>query len=423
MIIRFSAENFSSIRAKQELTLVASSLKDLPDSLINLEQLNYNLLPVAAIYGANASGKTNVIRALQYISLAVNNSHRNWEPGKAIWRKPFALDGFPSRPSSFEVEFILEGIRYRYGFTLDSQKINEEWLDAYPNGKPQQWFFRTEIPERKFSFGRNLPGEVEKNRAIEGLTRPNSLFLSAAAQNNHGSLIPIYDFLTKGIVFSFGRFIGEEMEEMCKEEKYRSVFLQYIRAADLGITGLRTEQSEMSDEMKRLYSAMREALPKPAEVEFPTKVTRTLFQHRGQEESQMELDVHEESDGTAAYFSLLGPIVRTLEAGGVLCIDELDSSLHPLLALELVRMFNDRQRNPRGAQLIFNTHDTNLLDNSLLRRDQIWFTEKDSSGATHLYPLSDFKLRKSENLKRGYLQGRYGAVPFLEHDLVLRDKD
>src|SRR5271157_620072 len=162
MIIRFSAENFCSIREKQELTLVASSLKDLPDSLINLEQLNYNLLPVAAIYGANASGKTNVIRALQYISLAVKNSHRNWEPGKGIWRKPFALDGFPNRPSSFEVEFILEGIRYRYGFTLDSQKINEEWLDAYPNGKPQQWFTRSETPERKFSFGRNLPGEAEK---------------------------------------------------------------------------------------------------------------------------------------------------------------------------------------------------------------------------------------------------------------------
>ena len=417
MIIRFSAENFRSIREKQELTLVASSLKDLPDSLINLEQLNYNLLPVAAIYGANASGKTNVLRALQFMTSVVENSQRDWKPDEEIPRNPFALDDSPKRLSSFEIEFMLKGVRYRYGFTLDSQKINEEWLDAYPNGKQQEWFSRSETPARKFSFGRNLPGEGEKNRTIESLTRPNSLYLSAAAQNNHEGLLPVYDFLTKGIVFSFNRrshiqFWGE-MTEMLQEEKIKRDLLQCIRAADFGINGLRTEEYKIPDEMKTEVLKM-----------FGGKVpNRILIQHIGQGSSRIELDITEESEGTMAYLSLLGPILKTLESGGVLCIDELDSSLHPLLALELVRMFNDHKSNPRGAQLIFNTHDTNLLDQSLLRRDQIWFTEKDTGGATRLYPLSDFKPRQNENLKRGYLQGRYGAIPFLEHERLSQDKD
>jgi AAA15 family ATPase/GTPase len=211
-------------------------------------------------------------------------------------------------------------------------------------------------------------------------------------------------------------------EEMCSEDKYRGLILQYVKAADLGIAGLRTEQEEYDDLAKKIWTVINEAMAEKSKIGAPPKRTKTLFQHRGKGESQVELESRNESDGTVAFFSLLGPVARTLESGGVFCVDELDSSLHPLLALELVRMFND-SRNPRGAQLIFNTHDTNLLDSSLLRRDQIWFTEKDSSGATHLYPLSDFKPRKNENLERGYLQGRYGAVPFLERDLVSQDKD
>jgi uncharacterized protein len=417
MIIRFSAENYRSIREKQELTLVASSIKDSSDSLIRIEQGKYRLVPVSAIYGANASGKTNVIRSLHFISQAVENSQRNWEPGKGIPRVPFALDDSISRQSAFEIEFMTLGVRYRYGFILDSKTVLEEWLYAYPTGKQQQWFTRIEAPNRNFSFGRNLPGE--KNRAIEGLTRPDSLYLSAAAQNNHEALMPIYNFLVNDIRFSPVR--GPDLrvtQEMCSEDRYRQTILQQLKTADLGIDGMRAEHEEMDEATKNIVSAIRKEIPGLPEDAFQGKLTRTLFRHRGQGESQAELGIQDESDGTIAYFSLLGPVVKTLEIGGVLCVDELDSSLHPLLALELVRSFNDRKRNPLGAQLIFNTHDTNLLDRSLLRRDQVWFTEKDSSGATHLYPLSDFKPRKDENLERGYLQGRYGAIPFLEPDLI-----
>ncbi|MFY9741628.1 MAG: ATP-binding protein, partial [Candidatus Sulfotelmatobacter sp.] len=402
---------------------VASSLKDLPESLIKLES-DYDLLPVAAIYGANASGKTNVIRALHFISNAVENSHRIWEPGRGTVRRPFLFGDWPKKPSSFEVEFALAGIRHRYGFSLDSDKVREEWLYAYPHGKQQRWFTRSEIPERTFSFSRDLPGE--KTRTIEGLTRPNSLYLSAAAENNHESLMPVYNFLVKDLRFSLSReHLSRKTVEMCNDDKYRSLFLQYLKAADLGVLGLRIERTELDDDGKKFVTALRDAMPKRLQGAFEsaTTMSQPWFQHRGQSESPVELSIHNESDGTVAYFSLLGPVVNTLESGGVLCVDELNSSLHPLLALELVRVFNDRKRNPLGAQLIFNTHDTNLLDSSLLRRDQIWFTEKDSSGATHLYPLSDFKPRKNENLERGYLQGRYGAIPFLGSDALPQDKD
>ena len=145
--------------------------------------------------------------------------------------------------------------------------------------------------------------------------------------------------------------------------------------------------------------------------------------HRGANQEEAEFPLAEESAGTAALFSLLVPALSALESGGTLFIDELDSSLHPLLALELVRLFNDEKRNPFGAQLIFNTHDTNLLDRSVLRRDQVWFTEKDSTGASHLYSLTDFKPRRNENFKRGYLQGRYGAIPFIENSTFALESD
>jgi hypothetical protein len=268
-------------------------------------------------------------------------------------------------------------------------------------------------------FGRNLGGE---NRAIEGLTRKNSLYLSAAAQNNHEMLSPIYNYLTKDIRFQLGRVgLPQTTLAMCEDEKQKDMLIKFLTSADLGIIGLRLQQLGADDRTKehlgKIHSVIKdiakELAPK-ATLPDMNLMTHPYFLHQSQSGSYVELPLHDESAGTVAYFWLLGPVVKAIEDGGVLCVDELDSSLHPLLALEVLRLFSDRQRNPHGAQLIFNTHDTNLLNSSVLRRDEIWFTEKDSTGATHLYSLSDFKPRKNENLERGYLQGRYGAVPFME---------
>jgi len=428
MLIRFTFENFLSFKEKQELTLVASPLTELKDSLLGGNGSEYHLLPSAGIYGANASGKTNVLKALRFVSTAVMRSYRNWEPEGGIDRPAFLLDDESrNNPSSFEIEFIVAEVRYRYGFVLDSYRILEEWLYAYPSGKQQTWFTRAEVPSRRFTFSRNLSGE---NRAIENLTRKNSLFLSTAAQNNHQLILPVYNFLARGMKFLMNRqgLPGTTLR-LCEDESHKDLLLKLLTSADLGITGLRLDRAIVEEQMTEpvrkfvldFENLLKEHVTKGEAFDIK-KVTKPLFLHRSQSGASAELAEEYESAGTMAYFWLLGPIVRAIDSGGVLCVDELDSSLHPLLAINVLRLFSDRGRNPRGAQLLFTTHNTNLLSSSALRRDQVWFTEKDPEGASHLYPLSDIRPRKNENLARGYLQGRYGAIPFLESDAALLSK-
>jgi hypothetical protein len=429
MLIRFRVQNHRSIRDQQELSLVASSLKDMPEGLIETPGFDHGLLRVAALYGANASGKTNVLKAIAYMSRAVNSSQRNWKPGGPIPRDPFLLDE-ESRtgPSTFEVDVLVEGVRYEYGFSLNSERILEEWLYAYPSGKRQTWFTRVGAPERNFKFGKNLPGD---NRAIEALTRDNSLFLSAAAQNNHAALLPIYNWFSTSFSFVTGDRgpLQFDTAAMCVDEGHRRAVMQLLTAADLGVVGLDVREvdvfdtTEVPEGAKKFMEAVKAAFATLPDMHFTGKTHKICLRHKSQIEEGVQFSTENESDGTVAFFGLLGPVVRALEAGGTVCIDELDASLHPLLAIEVVRLFNNPKRNPRGAQLIFTTHDTNLLDSSLLRRDQIWFTEKDSAGSTHLYPLSDFKPRKNENLGRGYLQGRYGAVPFVGSTDILKSQE
>jgi uncharacterized protein len=420
MLIRFKVENFRSIDASQELTLVASPLKELPGASIQIQGFSEKLLRVAALYGANASGKTNVLKAFNFVQTAVSDSHRKWSPDQKIERSPFRMSNADERPSTFEIEFFLDKVRYRYGFSLDSEQILEEWLYAYPEGKQQTWFTRdVRKPEKIFNFSRNLPGE---NKAVETLTRKNSLFLSAAAQNNHPLLLPIYNWFTNNMDYVRGPrmpfSVDESTAAFCKE--HREILTRLLATADLGITSFRIDEEEPGEGFKKFAVFFKETFPS-SEAIVPEKIAKLVLLHRGKNRDSVEFPLYDESTGTLAYFALLAPTVKALENGSLLFIDELDSSLHPLLAKEIVKLFNDPKLNPRGAQLIFNTHDTNLLDNSLLRRDQIWFTEKDQQGATHLYALSDFMPRKDENLKRGYLQGRYGAIPFIgELDFELK---
>jgi hypothetical protein len=200
---------------------------------------------------------------------------------------------------------------------------------------------------------------------------------------------------------------------LCAESDFRNVIAKLVSFADLGIAGLETEKQELSPEVEDLASAYH-ALT----IRLPETKLRLL--HRFGDKT-VPLPLDRESGGTIAYLSLLGPVVDALRKGIPLLVDELDASLHPLLAIELIRLFNSPSSNPNGAQLIFNTHDTNLLSSGVLRRDQIWFTEKGPDASSHLFPLSDFKPRRQENLENGYLQGRYGAIPFINpDDFVLR---
>jgi hypothetical protein len=424
MLIQFRVENHRSLRDEQTLSLVAANTgSDGDDCLIRPKGLNEALLPAVALYGANASGKTNVLLALEFMKRAVLDSHRLWEPGAGVPQEPFAFSERQNATSLYEVDVLVADVRYRYGFVLSAQRIEEEWLYAWPNGRKQTWFERE---GDAFDFGRHLGGE---NETIRGLTRSNSLYLSASAQNNHLGLLPLYGWFQALLVKlksspsivdrirgmrpkSVTRMLGglyprapsEGLTIYLGTEEYKKVhaaLLELLRGADTGIVDFRATYHDEGGGLGRSNSG-----------------ASLHFQHQTAGDGDAWLPIEAESAGTVSLLDLALYVFPALWSGGVVGVDELEASLHPKLAGALLRLFCDHQQNPNGAQLIFTTHDTNLLGDALggpsLRRDQIWLTEKDGSGATHLYPLTDFHPRKQENLERGYLQGRYGAVPFLD---------
>lgn len=417
MFLRFRFSNFRSFRDEQELSLIKGPFSDkgsIPRS--GIHPIKESVLPVAAIYGANASGKTNVTRAIEFVAEAVSWSHSRWEPEGPVPYQPFlgAPSGGDPLPSEFEAEFITGAIRFRYGFRLNNVAILEEWLHAYPKGKKQTWFHR--VQGAPIIFSAKLPGA---NKTIETLTRKNSLFLSAAAQNNHEALLPPYQWLT-GLYFVSGNRskFRADTAKLCKSPDYLEQISALISSADLGVVGLKIEMKPVPDQVMKLYTVLKGAI-NPAIIEAPppapAEELHLLHRFEGKE---IPFTPQQESEGTLTLLALLGPVVDALRNGAPLVVDELDASLHPLLSMHLVRLFNSTETNPKNAQLIFNTHDTNLLNSGLLRRDQIWFTEKSFDGSTQLFPLSDFKLRSSENLESGYLTGRYGAIPFINSDPV-----
>ncbi|HSU14764.1 ATP-binding protein [Longimicrobium sp.] len=406
MLIRFRVKNYRSIRDEQEFSLVASTMSELPEAVARPSAFDFGVLRSAALYGPNASGKSTLCSALQFMKSAVTDSHKSWDPGGGISRDPFALDTTSvGEPSSFIVDVSLDNIRYEYGFVVDSSRVLEEWLYAYPKGRRQEWFTRTyDLPD-EFAFSRLLSGE---NRTIAALTRPNSLFLSAAAQNNHQMLSPLHEWFSKQLrVIEAGTFdnLTLEVSERCLDPDYRAKVFDILKSADLGITEIEVLEDDQEG------AARARMLDKMMAVFGSSELASVKLVHRTNGRIPVALPFKGESAGTRTLFALAGAMVEVMTSGGTLVVDELDRSLHPHLALKIVRMFNDPETNPNGAQLIFNTHDTNLLDTELLRRDQIWFTEKGDDGATRLFPLTDFRARKHENLERGYLQGRFGAVP------------
>jgi hypothetical protein len=322
----------------------------------------------------------------------------------------------------FEATFLLDHVRYQYGFQASDDRFLEEWLFAWPSGKKQLWFERE---NQKFKFGDNLRGE---NKTIMEVTRPNALFLSAAVQHNHPQLAPVfawfrsfevinmhegrYPRFTTPVRFAselaLARLLTEESGQRVmfpdddSPESVLEAFRDFLKQADTGIVDVRVEHTKS--------------------VEGPRRIGPRFFLKHQCEDEDAWLPLREESNGTRTLFHIALPILRVLSRGSLLLVDELERSLHPYLARKIVDQFNDPAANPRNAQVVFTTHDTNLLGTMLgepaLRRDQVWLTEKDVAGATVLYPLTDYKPRKVENIERGYLQGRYGAIPFLNSYLV-----
>ena len=405
MLLQLRIANHRSLYEEQTLSFVATG-DEKSERVRHVVGFDEGILPAVAIYGANASGKSNILQGAQFFREAVLESHRRWLPGEGVPLDPFLIGAEP-RASRFELDFLLGGVRHRYGFSARVAGIEEEWLFRWPQGRKQTLFERT---GEQIEFGRNLAGE---NEVVRSLMRTDSLFLSAAAQNNHATLSPIFEFfrtielrMTPGTTLhrdvAFLRATGTQQLTLFEDQRARdkAALLHLLRAADVGITDIRVE--ELGPATDR---AWRQRGP-----------LHIWFQHRGEGDAVAWLPLQVESAGTRTLLEIGARIFPVLRQGTALFVDELEASLHPMLASRILDLFQDPKTNPNGAQLIFTTHDTNLIgtiEASPLRRDQVWFTEKDQGGKTKLYPLSDYKPRKEENLERGYLQGRYGGVPFL----------
>lgn len=421
VLLAFRGANVRSFRDEFELSMVAPprAPKD-PFWEIPWREDNQTVavLPVAAILGANASGKTNVLRAINGMGSFVRRSFRNLNPGEKIPRSRFLLDSISrDAPSRFEVDLVLSGIRYEYGFVITDEEVVEEWAYRFPKGRAALVFHRD---KQEVSIGAALKSGL---RPVRELLRPNSLFLSTAASANNQDLEPLYGWFSRNLLFAESRNRDERQlytAELLRKDKHREAVLALLRAADLGVTNVRTTEPD-PEMQERIVRAARilageEVDDETSDESVQIRAAALTLAHQAAAED-IELDAADESLGTLVWLSLVGPVVDALGRGAVFLADELDASLHPHLISRLIGLFENPETNPHRAQLIFNTHDVTILGDSvhpaLVGREQVWFTEKLSGGRSRLYPLSDFSPRKGEAIARRYLAGRFGATPIL----------
>lgn len=416
MLIEFSVENFKSIKNEARLSLAAGPGKEHRGKNVMIPELKQGvrampLLRSAAIYGANAAGKSNLIRALHAMQQIVRQSGREIGdlPVTPFRFSPESID----RPTTFELVGIVNGMRFQYGFSATAGAVTDEWLYAWPLGRIQFWFERTtdaESGEAKCKFGNKLAGDKEVWRRA---TRRNALLLSTAITLNSEQLRPIFDWFNENLHVSVsGGWGGEFTVQWCEGERKDEV-LQFLRAADFAIDDLRMVKKDFTPDM--LPSDMPADLKDRMKEELSgTELLEIRLRHKTNHGHSLELPLNEESEGTQKIFELAAPWIDTVDNGHVIVLDELHEHLHPALVRFLVNRFHDPGANAKGAQLIFSTHDTSILNQEVFRRDQIWFCERNSRQETSVFPLTDFRPRRGvENLERSYLGGRYGAVPVL----------
>ncbi len=414
MLIQFNVANYRSIRENQTLSMAAT--RDATHQASNCMHTGIPGLPqlvrTAVLYGANASGKSNLILALAFMRSMVETSAVSIREGQTLNISPFRFDSKTvNEPTEFEVTITEDGVRYQYGFELNATRVTKEWLLVYVERKAQRWFERKYDSKKgkdAWYFGTHFLGGKQRHLWSES-TRGNALFLSAAVNLNCEQLRPIFNWFVNKLII-----IGSNTSplpfytmECVKNDVDKSRIVELLQAADLGITDVQVKVQKGQQVQVRLEPGAA-AIESRQEAEIPSA---TLV-HQDNKNNPVELTLEEESHGTQKLFAYAGPILDVLRNGKILIVDELDSSLHQKMVRFLVSLIQNADLNKNHAQLIFTTHNTSLLDGELFRRDQIWFMEKDQEQASRLYPLTDFSPRKGEALERGYLLGRYGALPF-----------
>jgi uncharacterized protein len=424
MLIEFSIGNYRSFKEKVTFSMVAANLvsqdKNLDTNNVFAVDKELSLVKSAAIYGANASGKSNLAKALQFMKWFMVNSSKETQSTEAIGVEKFRLSTeTDDQPSFFEIVFLLDGQQHRYGFTADREKVRSEWLYYVPKTRETKLFDRQ---ADKFDVAKVLKAD-----GIAAKTRDNALFISVSAQFNVNKSEAILNWLILNLDLISGlddtKFFDDTIQNLFRTDIYHEA-IKLIGKFDLSIAGV---GQKLNDADLRLKNAIDSGKDRKEILEIMRGSFRILISDRAIETIHHKFDVNkevvssesfdllaDESAGTQKLFALASLLVDTLKHGQVLIIDEFDARLHPLMSRSIVELFNSNETNPHNAQLIVMTHDTNLLSNKIFRRDQIWFTEKDRYGATDLYSLAEYKVRNDASFESDYIKGKYGAIPYIQ---------
>lgn len=406
MLISFSVSNYKIFKELVRLNMNGASISKSTAAYI-IDAGKFKLLKSVAIYGPNASGKSKLLEAMVFMRDFVINSSKNTQVNEIIQVDPFRLSTTtPNQASSFEMEFLIDGICYRYGFEVTKESVEKEWL-----------FYRPKNVSEKPLFGRvheeiEITSKFKEGKGVEERTRKNALFLSSVAQWNGPIAQKILEWFDKIIFFDGNQDWYDESEtiKLLSNEKYKPLIEGMMKMADLHIDGID------SIEYKDIISSKS-----GKKLSLPGTYEHLVTEHKIFDENQNEVDKtffemdEDESLGTQRFFNLLGLIINVLEKGEILVCDEINMSLHPRLMQAIVLLFNSNKANTRGGQFIFTTHDTNLINTDFLSRDQIYFLEKNRFGFSKLNSLVEFKARKDVNHEREYFGGRYGAIPYIQN--------
>ena len=405
MLIGFSVGNYKSFKETVTLSMVASSIteedKELNENNVFPINDKLNLLKSAAIYGANASGKSNLIAAINFMKWFVLNSSKETQVSDAIDIEPFRLSReTETEPSFFEIVFLLKEKTFRYGFEVNAWQVVSEWLFQADDSEEKMLF------ERDFDNDNYLSDDFPEGQGISEKTRSNALFLSVVAQFNGKISGKILLWFSKNLQLISGlqdKQYRKETLESFENDRHRHDIIEFVKKLDLGIADIQIKKN--ISQKTALFGSLYQAAVKTVHRKYDADGKQTAI-------DLFDIET-QESEGTNKLFALAGFLLDTLRTGKILLIDELDARLHPLITRELICLFNSNETNPHNAQLIFTTHDTNLLSSKTFRKDQIWFTEKDNKGATDLYSLVEYKVGKNASFERDYIMGKYGAIPFI----------
>lgn len=415
-LLSFTTENAHSYRDETEFSMLATRFAD--DDIrrdLSLAGLKdpVGVLPLAGIFGPNASGKTTILRAMADMRIAVRNSFRKGDDDSGFRRIPFLLDSQHSqKPSVYGVDIVIEGVSWQYGFIVDNERVIEEYAYYYPKGRRSLLFDRN---KNAVKFG---PALRPVSSSLQDISRPNSLLLSAAGATSNKILAPLYKWFRSNLIYMDSNsrdFRLHELSNKIRNNNSKERIMDLIRESDLGITDIQQVEPDqvMLEQAKQMISIIS-GEDSEIDIDDLKLLGRVQFIHRGSN-ANVELDSSLESLGTVTWASLIQPVISALDNGQTLLIDEIDSSLHPLLVESLINLFQSKVSNPNCAQIIFNSHDSSILSSRqyALTRDQVWFTSKKQEGSTILYPLYDYKPRSGEAIDKRYLHGRYGAIPNL----------